>query len=43
MEAAWTGQPGDGRIFVLPVEAAYRIRTREEMNSPGQGEPRGTH
>lgn len=38
MEAAWTGQPGDGRIFVLPVEAAYRIRTREKMNTPGQGE-----
>ncbi len=31
MEAAWTGNPGDGRIFVLPVARAYRIRTRERL------------
>ncbi len=37
MEAAWTGQPGDGRIFVLPVLEAYRIRTRERINSTGPG------
>ncbi len=24
-----TGQPGDGKIFVLPVREAIRIRTRE--------------
>ncbi|HXW41299.1 MAG TPA: P-II family nitrogen regulator [Xanthobacteraceae bacterium] len=27
--AAKTGQIGDGKIFVLPVEQAYRIRTGE--------------
>jgi len=26
-EAAYTGNAGDGRIFVLPVEDAVRIRT----------------
>lgn len=31
MEAANTGKPGDGRIFIIPVEKAYRIRTREEL------------
>ncbi len=25
-EAAYTGHPGDGRIFVIPVEKAYNIR-----------------
>ncbi len=28
-EAAYTGQPGDGKIFVYPVEDAIRIRTKE--------------
>ena len=28
--AAHTGEVGDGRIFVLPVESAIRIRTGEE-------------
>ncbi len=28
--AAGTGEVGDGKIFVLPVEKVYRIRTREE-------------
>ena len=27
---AKTGQIGDGKVFVLPIEGAYRIRTREE-------------
>ena len=27
--AARTGRPGDGKIFVLPVESAIRIRTGE--------------
>ena len=27
VEAARTGEIGDGRVFVLPVEASYRIRT----------------
>ena len=26
-EVAYTGYPGDGKIFVSPVEAAYTIRT----------------
>ena len=29
-EQAYTGQIGDGKIFVLPVEKAIRIRTGEE-------------
>jgi nitrogen regulatory protein P-II 1 len=28
--AAGTGEVGDGKIFVLPVEKVYRIRTGEE-------------
>ena len=30
MESAKTGSIGDGKIFVLPVEAAIRIRTGEQ-------------
>lgn len=30
MNAARTGEIGDGKIFVLPVEKAIRIRTGEE-------------
>ena len=30
MAAAHTGEVGDGKIFVLPVEKVYRIRTGEE-------------
>ena len=30
MSAARTGQVGDGKIFVLPVEKVFRIRTGEE-------------
>ncbi|WP_440988409.1 P-II family nitrogen regulator [Haloarchaeobius baliensis] len=26
-EAAHTGEKGDGKIFVLPVESAYQVRT----------------
>jgi nitrogen regulatory protein P-II 1 len=29
MEAAKTGKIGDGKVWVLPVDAAYRIRTGE--------------
>ncbi|NJD03915.1 MAG: P-II family nitrogen regulator [Ruminiclostridium sp.] len=32
MSAARTGNIGDGKIFVLPVEQCYRIRTSEEGN-----------
>ena len=30
VSAARTGEVGDGKIFVLPVEKVYRIRTGEE-------------
>jgi nitrogen regulatory protein P-II 1 len=30
IEAARTGEVGDGKVFVLPVEKVYRIRTGEE-------------
>jgi nitrogen regulatory protein P-II 1 len=30
LSGARTGQVGDGKIFVLPVEKVYRIRTGEE-------------
>ncbi len=30
LNAARTGEVGDGKIFVLPVEKIYRIRTGEE-------------
>jgi nitrogen regulatory protein PII len=29
VQAARTGEVGDGRVFVIPVEGAYRIRTAE--------------
>ena len=29
-ENARTGNPGDGKIFVIPVERVVRVRTREE-------------
>jgi nitrogen regulatory protein P-II 1 len=30
LEAARTGEVGDGKVFVTDVERAYRIRTGEE-------------
>jgi nitrogen regulatory protein P-II 1 len=30
MTAARTGEVGDGKVFVLPVEKVYRIRTGEQ-------------
>ena len=29
IETANTGSVGDGKIFVMPIEGAYRIRTGE--------------
>jgi nitrogen regulatory protein P-II 1 len=29
LRAARTGEIGDGRVFVMPVEQAYNIRTGE--------------
>lgn len=33
IDGARTGEVGDGKIFVLPVEKIYRIRTGEEDQS----------
>ncbi|MFX1573765.1 MAG: P-II family nitrogen regulator [Promethearchaeota archaeon] len=30
IEKAQTGKPGDGKIFIMPIETAIRIRTREK-------------
>ncbi len=30
LEGARTGEVGDGKIFVVPLETVYRIRTREQ-------------
>ena len=30
LDAAYTGQVGDGKIFVSTVDQAYRIRTKED-------------
>lgn len=29
LKTAYTGEIGDGKIFVYPIEEAYRIRTKE--------------
>ena len=31
IEAARTGEIGDGRVFVIPVEESYKIRTGERV------------
>jgi nitrogen regulatory protein P-II 1 len=33
LSSARTGEVGDGKVFVLPVEKVYRIRTGEEDQS----------
>ena len=41
LRAARTGAVGDGKVFVLPVEKVYRIRTGEEDQAavtPVEGE-----
>ncbi|HYX09689.1 MAG TPA: P-II family nitrogen regulator [Bacteroidales bacterium] len=30
MKTAWTGEVGDGKIFVSTIEESYRIRTEEK-------------
>ncbi|MBX6364597.1 MAG: P-II family nitrogen regulator [Gemmatimonadetes bacterium] len=40
LEAARTGKVGDGKIFVLPVQKVYRIRTGEEDELAVTPEPR---
>ena len=44
LSAGATGEVGDGKVFVLPVEKVYRIRTGEEDRSavtPVAGEESG--
>jgi nitrogen regulatory protein P-II 1 len=44
LSAGRTGEVGDGKVFVLPVEKVYRIRTGEEDRSavtPVVGEESG--
>lgn len=41
VKAAHTGEIGDGRIFVLPVEEAYRIRLGESSETTQYVEIRG--
>jgi nitrogen regulatory protein P-II 1 len=31
--AARTGEIGDGRVFIIPVEQSYRIRTGERSET----------
>jgi|SRR5208283_3155916 len=38
LETAYTGEVGDGRIFVSPVEEAYKIRTKESGDVSLKGE-----
>jgi nitrogen regulatory protein P-II 1 len=33
LKSAYTGSIGDGKIFIIPVENAIRIRTREKGES----------
>lgn len=40
LDAARTGDVGDGKIFVLPVHKVYRIRTGEEDELAVTPEPR---
>jgi nitrogen regulatory protein P-II 1 len=33
LKSAYTGEPGDGLIFIYPVEEVIRIRTRERSQN----------
>jgi nitrogen regulatory protein P-II 1 len=39
LKHARTGQIGDGKVFVMPVEEAYRIRTGESGEETLQAHP----
>jgi nitrogen regulatory protein PII len=41
LKHARTGEVGDGKIFVIPVEEAIRIRTGEEGDDVLQAHPEG--
>jgi nitrogen regulatory protein P-II 1 len=43
LRSAATGQVGDGKIFVLPVEKVYRIRTGEQDESAVTPVPQLAH
>jgi nitrogen regulatory protein P-II 1 len=38
LASAYTGETGDGRIFVLPVEEAWKIRTKVNGDDSLKGE-----
>src|SRR3954454_20047820 len=39
LKHARTGSVGDGKVFIMPVEEAYRIRTGESGEEPLQARP----
>jgi nitrogen regulatory protein PII len=39
LKHARTGSIGDGKVFIVPVEAAYRIRTGESGEETLQAHP----
>lgn len=43
LKHARSGAVGDGKLFVLPVEQAYRIRTGELGEDTLQAHPSGAH
>jgi nitrogen regulatory protein P-II 1 len=47
LASAWTGEVGDGKVFVLSVEKVYRIRTGEADEAAATpafpGETSGVH
>ncbi len=47
LDAAYTGEPGDGLIFIYPVEEVIRVRTRERGQEavmyPGDIDSRRSH
>lgn len=42
VNAAYTGQPGDGKIFIIEVKDAIRIRTGERGKNAISGKPAKT-
>jgi len=38
LKSAYTGETGDGRIFVMPVEEAWKIRTKANGDDSLRGE-----
>jgi nitrogen regulatory protein PII len=42
LELAHTGEPGDGKIFIIPVEESIRVRTGERGDSVLEPHPEET-